>query len=117
MRFKSHWDDLTQKMGYWVDLDNSYITFENDYIESVWHNLKQLWDKNLLYKGYTIQRLSSNGDGIIKSFELNQPGAYPGEVKPLQWWRSLRSNPTRPHPSYSIVMKGKYTYWHGLQLA
>ena len=58
MRFKSHWDDLTQKMGYWVDLDNPYITFENDYIESVWHNLKQLWDKNLLYKGYTIQPYS-----------------------------------------------------------
>lgn len=80
MRFKSHWDDLTQKMGYWVDLDNPYITFENDYIESVWHNLKQLWDKNLLYKGYTIQPYSPAAGTGLSSHELNQPGAY-REVK------------------------------------
>ena len=80
MRFKSHWDGLTQKMGYWVDLDNPYITFENDYIESVWHNLKQLWDKNLLYKGYTIQPYSPAAGTGLSSHELNQPGAY-REVK------------------------------------
>ena len=55
LKFKDVWDDLTRKMGYWVDLDNPYITFDNNYIESVWNLLKRLWDKDLLYKGFTIQ--------------------------------------------------------------
>src|SRR5690606_26377687 len=58
MRYKDMWDDLTQKMGYWVDLDHPYITFENNYIESVWYLLKRLFDKGLIYKGYTIQPYS-----------------------------------------------------------
>src|SRR5690606_22245191 len=58
MRYKNEWDDITRKMGYWVDLDNPYITYENEYIESVWWLLKQLYDKELLYKGYTIQPYS-----------------------------------------------------------
>ncbi len=76
MRFKDLWDDLTVKMGYWVDLDNPYITFENEYIESVWHLLKTLYEKDLLYKGYTIQPYSPAAGTGLSSHELNMPGAY-----------------------------------------
>src|SRR5690606_36271974 len=80
MRYKEEWDDLTRKMGYWVDLDHPYITFENDYIESVWYLLKRLYDKGLLYKGYTIQPFSPAAGTGLSSHELNQPGTY-REVK------------------------------------
>jgi len=80
MRFKSQWDDLTQKMGYWVDLDNPYITFENDYIESIWALLQKLYEKGFLYKGYTIQPYSPSDGTGLSSHELNQPGCYK-EVK------------------------------------
>src|SRR5690606_36599301 len=76
MRFKSQWDDLTEKMGYWVDLDNPYITFENEYIESIWALLKRLYDKGFLYKGYTIQPYSPGAGTGLSSHELNQPGCY-----------------------------------------
>lgn len=76
MRFKAEWDDLTQKMGYWVDLDNPYITFENSYIESCWYILKKLFEKNYLYKGYTIQPYSPAAGTGLSSHELNQPGCY-----------------------------------------
>ncbi|WP_421985391.1 isoleucine--tRNA ligase [Roseivirga sp.] len=76
MRFKSVWDDLTEKMGYWVDLENPYITFEKEYIESVWSMLKQLYDKDLIYKGYTIQPYSPAAGTGLSSHELNQPGTY-----------------------------------------
>lgn len=76
MRYKDLWDDITKKMGYWVDLDNPYITFNNEYIESVWWLLKQLYDKNLLYKGYTIQPYSPAAGTGLSSHELNQPGCY-----------------------------------------
>lgn len=76
MRFKDQWDDLTEKMGYWVDLDNPYITFESDYIETLWSLLKRLYDKDLLYKGYTIQPYSPAAGTGLSSHELNQPGTY-----------------------------------------
>jgi isoleucyl-tRNA synthetase len=76
MKFKDQWDELTQKMGYWVDLDNPYITFEPKYIESLWHLLKKLYDKGLLYKGYTIQPYSPGAGTGLSSHELNQPGCY-----------------------------------------
>ena len=76
MEFKSEWDDLTKKMGYWVDLDNPYITFEKTYIESVWNLLKNLFDKGFLYKGYTVQPFSPAAGTGISSHELNQPGTY-----------------------------------------
>lgn len=76
MRFKDIWDDLTEKMGYWVDLDNPYITFEKEYIESVWSMLKELYDKDLIYKGYTIQPYSPAAGTGLSSHELNQPGTY-----------------------------------------
>lgn len=76
LRYKDVWDDLTRKMGYWVDLEHPYITFENNYIESVWWLLKQLYDKELLYKGYTIQPYSPAAGTGLSSHELNMPGAY-----------------------------------------
>lgn len=76
MKYKEVWDDLTRKMGYWVDLDHPYITFENDYIESVWSLLSKLYSRNLLYKGYTIQPYSPAAGTGLSSHELNQPGTY-----------------------------------------
>lgn len=76
MKYKNVWDDLTRKMGYWVDLEHPYITFENNYIESVWYLLKELHKKNLLYKGYTIQPYSPAAGTGLSSHELNQPGTY-----------------------------------------
>jgi isoleucyl-tRNA synthetase len=76
MMYKDQWDDLTRKMGYWVDLDNPYITYEKEYIESLWWLLKQLYDKKLLYKGYTIQPYSPAAGTGLSSHELNLPGCY-----------------------------------------
>ena len=76
MEFKDKWDELTTKMGYWVDLDHPYITYENDYIETLWHLLKRLHDKGFLYKGYTIQPFSPAAGTGLSSHELNQPGTY-----------------------------------------
>lgn len=76
MRFKGIWEDLTEKMGYWVDMANPYITYERSYIETVWSLLKRLFDKDLLYKGYTIQPYSPAAGTGLSSHELNQPGCY-----------------------------------------
>jgi isoleucyl-tRNA synthetase len=76
MKYKDLWDDLTVKMGYWVDLDDPYITFDNKYIETVWWLLKQLYDKGLLYKGHTIQPYSPAAGTGLSSHELNMPGCY-----------------------------------------
>ena len=76
MKYTREWTDLTRKMGYWVDLDNPYITYENSYIESLWWLLKQLYSKDLLYKGYTIQPYSPAAGTGLSSHELNQPGCY-----------------------------------------
>ncbi len=76
MKYKDLWDELTVKMGYWLDLDNPYITFESKYIESVWYLLKKLYDKNLLYKGYSIQPYSPAAGTGLSTHELNQPGCY-----------------------------------------
>ena len=76
MRFTSQWDELTVKMGYWVDLENPYITYENNYIESLWHILKNFHAKGLLYKGHTIQPYSPAAGTGLSSHELNQPGCY-----------------------------------------
>ncbi len=80
MRYKAEWDELTRRMGYWVDLEHPYITYENDYIESVWWLLRQIYDKGLMYKGYTIQPYSPAAGTGLSSHELNMPGCY-REVK------------------------------------
>jgi len=76
MRYTDIWNDLTQKMGYWVDVEHPYITYEPKYMESVWWLLKQIYNKNLLYKGYTIQPYSPKAGTGLSSHELNQPGTY-----------------------------------------
>lgn len=76
MRYTDVWNDLTEKIGYWVDLDNPYITYEPKYMETVWWLLKQLYNKDLLYKGYTIQPYSPKAGTGLSSHELNQPGTY-----------------------------------------
>ena len=82
MKYKDLWDDLTRKMGYWVNLDDPYITFTNDYIETLWFLLKDLYNKGLLYKGYTIQPYSPAAGTGLSSHELNMPGCY-RDVKDL----------------------------------
>ena len=76
MKYTREWVELTRKMGYWVDLENPYITYENSYIETLWWLLKQLYSKGLLYKGYTIQPYSPAAGTGLSSHELNQPGCY-----------------------------------------
>jgi len=76
MRYTDVWNDLTEKMGYWVDMENPYVTYNSKYMESVWWLLKQIYNKNLLYKGYTIQPYSPKAGTGLSSHELNQPGCY-----------------------------------------
>ncbi|MCJ0741199.1 isoleucine--tRNA ligase [Pedobacter montanisoli] len=76
MRYTDVWNDLTEKMGYWVDLENPYVTYHNEYIETLWWILQQLYNKGLLYKGYTIQPYSPAAGTGLSSHELNQPGTY-----------------------------------------
>ena len=76
MRYTDVWNDLTEKMGYWVDMDDPYITYKPKYMETVWALLKQIYDKDLIYKGYTIQPYSPKAGTGLSSHELNQPGTY-----------------------------------------
>jgi isoleucyl-tRNA synthetase len=76
MRYTDVWNDLTEKMGYWVDLEDPYITYKNEYIETLWWILKELYNKDFLYKGYTVQPYSPKSGTGLSSHELNQPGTY-----------------------------------------
>jgi len=76
MKYTDMWEDLTHKMGYWIDMDHPYITYDNRYIETLWWMLKELHKKNLLYKGYTIQPFSPAAGTGLSTHELNQPGCY-----------------------------------------
>ena len=76
MRYTDVWNDLTEKMGYWVDMEDPYVTYKSKYMESVWWLLKQIYNKNLLYKGYTIQPYSPKAGTGLSSHEVNQPGSY-----------------------------------------
>ncbi|MCL2649939.1 MAG: isoleucine--tRNA ligase [Candidatus Azobacteroides sp.] len=82
MKYTKEWEDLTRKMGYWVDMDDPYITYDNRYIETLWYLLKELYKKGLLYKGYTIQPYSPAAGTGLSTHELNQPGCY-RDVKDL----------------------------------
>ena len=96
MKYKDLWDDLTVKMGYWVDLENPYITFENEYIETLWHLLSEIYKKGLLYKGYTIQPYSPAAGTGLSSHELNMPGCY-RDVKDTTCTAQFRVR-REPHP-------------------
>ncbi|GAC1555500.1 MAG: isoleucine--tRNA ligase [Mucilaginibacter sp.] len=76
MKYTDVWNDLTEKMGYWVDLEDPYVTYKNEYIETLWWILKEFYDKDLLYKGYTVQPYSPKAGTGLSSHELNQPGTY-----------------------------------------
>ena len=76
MKYTKEWENLTHRIGYWVDLDDAYITYDNRYIETLWYLLKDIYDKGLLYKGYTIQPYSPTDGTGLSSHELNQPGCY-----------------------------------------
>ena len=76
MKYTNIWNDLTKNMGYWVDMENPYVTYESKYMETVWWLLGQLHKKNYLYKGYTIQPYSPKAGTGLSSHELNQPGCY-----------------------------------------
>lgn len=103
MRYTDVWNDLTRKMGYWVDMDDPYITYENKYIESVWWLLKRLYDKNLLYKGYTIQPYSPKAGTGLSTHELNQPGCY-RDVKDTSAVAQFAMRPTH-HPLEAELLK------------
>ncbi|MDR0962664.1 MAG: isoleucine--tRNA ligase [Mediterranea sp.] len=94
MKYTKEWEDLTHKMGYWVDMQHPYITYDNRYIETLWWLLKQLYDKGLLYKGYTIQPYSPAAGTGLSSHELNQPGTYRDEkdMTCVAMFRCLRTS-------------------------
>ena len=95
MKFTREWEDLTRKMGYWVDMKDPYITYDNRYIETLWWLLKQLYDKGLLYKGYTIQPYSPAAGTGLSTHELNQPGCY-RDVKDTTVTALFRMTDPRP---------------------
>lgn len=97
MRYTDVWNDLTQKMGYWVDLENPYVTYKNEYIETLWYLLKEMYKKDLLYKGYTIQPYSPAAGTGLSSHELNQPGTYK-DVKDTTIVAQFRLDKTQVHP-------------------
>ena len=100
MKYTAEWTNLTKQMGYWVDLDNPYITYDNKYIETLWYLLKELYKKGYLYKGYTIQPYSPAAGTGLSSHELNQPGCY-RDVKDLTC--TARFKLKRKAPTYIIA--------------
>ena len=102
MKYKDLWDDLTRKMGYWVNLNDPYITFTNDYIETLWFLLKDLYNKGLLYKGYTIQPYSPAAGTGLSSHELNMPGCY-RDVKDLTCVALFKLKVENDLPTYAIA--------------
>ncbi|MBI3235756.1 MAG: isoleucine--tRNA ligase [Bacteroidetes bacterium] len=107
MRYKQVWDELTERIGFWVDLDNPYITYENDYIESLWYLLKMLYNKGLLYKGYTIQPFSPAAGTGLSSHELNQPGTY----KPVKDMTAVAMFKALSSPNAELLQLGSTVYF------
>ena len=115
MRYKDQWDDLTRKMGYWVDLDDPYITFDTKYIETLWWALEQLFDKGLLYKSVSIQPYSPGAGTGLSSHELNQPGCY-REVKDttvVAMFKLLQNKTAEggEHPMAMELLQAAYESW------
>jgi len=102
MKYTDVWNDLTEKMGYWVDLDNPYITYENEYIETLWWILKQFHAKGLLYKGYTVQPYSPAAGTGLSSHELNQPGTYK-MLKDTSIVAEFRIKKDQSHPLMNVL--------------
>lgn len=104
MKYTDVWNDLTEKMGYWVDLDNPYITYENEYIETLWWILKQFHAKGLLYKGYTVQPYSPAAGTGLSSHELNQPGTYK-MLKDTSIVAQFRIKKDQSHPLMKVLFE------------
>ncbi|TJZ61229.1 isoleucine--tRNA ligase [Sphingobacterium olei] len=104
MKYTDVWNDLTEKMGYWVDLENPYITYQNEYIETLWYLLKELYSEGLLYKGYTIQPYSPAAGTGLSSHELNQPGTYK-DVKDTTIVAEFRLVKDQIHPLISTLVE------------
>jgi len=110
MRYTDIWNELTKKMGYWVDMNDPYITYENKYIESVWWLLGELYKKNLLYKGYTIQPYSPAAGTGLSSHELNQPGCYK-DVKDTTVVAQFKVKPNAILPDNTYFLAWTTTPW------
>jgi isoleucyl-tRNA synthetase len=105
MMYTNEWTELTDKMGYWVDLEHPYITYDNKYIETLWYLLKQLYNKGLLYKGYTIQPYSPAAGTGLSSHELNQPGCY-RDVKDTTVTAQFRVKAQQPNAAAALPLWG-----------
>ena len=112
MKYTREWTELTKQMGYWVDLDNPYITYDNKYIETLWYLLKELYKKGYLYKGYTIQPYSPAAGTGLSSHELNQPGCY-RDVKDLTCTAKfkLKANDKLPTTNDRYIIAWTTTPW------
>jgi isoleucyl-tRNA synthetase len=110
MKYTHVWNDITLKMGYWVDMEDPYITYENKYMESVWFLLKRLYQKGLLYKGYTIQPYSPKAGTGLSSHELNQPGTYK-EVKDTTIVAQFKAKPNTLLPENTYFLAWTTTPW------
>ncbi len=104
MKYTDVWNDLTEKMGYWVDLENPYITYKNEYIETLWWILKEFYNKKLLYKGYTVQPYSPAAGTGLSSHELNQPGTYK-MLRDTSIVAQFRPKKDQVHPLTSILFE------------
>jgi len=105
MKFTDVWNDLTEKMGYWVDLNDPYITYKNEYIETLWWILKELYNKGMLYKGYTVQPYSPKSGTGLSSHELNQPGTYK-MVKDTTVVAQFHLKNDQKHPLMPLLFEG-----------
>ncbi len=106
MRYKDKWEEITKKMGYWVDMSDPYITFDNKYIETLWWALKELFNKNLLYKSVSIQPYSPAAGTGLSSHELNQPGTYK-DVKDTTVVAMFKVSPAHQHPLSINALQAK----------
>ena len=104
LKYTDIWNDLTEKMGYWVDLENPYITYKNEYIETLWWILEEFYKKGLLYKGYTVQPYSPAAGTGLSSHELNQPGCY-RNVKDTSITAEFHLINTQIHPLISVLFE------------
>ncbi|MBT6514463.1 MAG: class I tRNA ligase family protein, partial [Crocinitomicaceae bacterium] len=110
MKYTDVWNDLTRKMGYWVDMDDPYVTYESKYMESVWWLLKQVYNKDLLYKGYTIQPYSPAAGTGLSSHELNQPGTYQ-DVKDTTVVAQFKAKANSLLPDDTYILAWTTTPW------
>ncbi len=110
MKYTKEWTNLTKQMGYWVDLDNPYITYDNKYIETLWYLLKELYKKGYLYKGYTIQPYSPAAGTGLSSHELNQPGCY-RDVKDLTCTAKFKLKANGQEPTARYIIAWTTTPW------